>query len=138
MSIFVKYSPDLGEFLTCSVHWKILIFSLPNSDDQINAKQFTKKRNKNSTKLTLCNNYFQDGSTCAHIAAAKGSLGVVEELMKHDLNVVLNSRNKVTDSTPLHIATEGGHFDVVKKLLDAGASAADENKAGKKCRVLLK
>ena len=50
--------------------------------------------------------------------------------MKHDLNVVLNSRNKVTDSTPLHIATEGGHFDVVKKLLDAGASAADENKAG--------
>ena len=83
-------------------------------------------------------NYFQDGSTCAHIAAAKGSLGVVEELMKHDLNVVLNSRNKVTDSTPLHIATEGGHFDVVKKLLDAGASAADENKAGKKCRVLLK
>ena len=51
--------------------------------------------------------------------------------MKHDLNVVLNSRNKVTDSTPLHIATEGGHFDVVKKLLDAGASAADENKAGK-------
>ena len=54
---------------------------------------------KKSTKLTLCNNYFQDGSTCAHIAAAKGSLGVVEELMKHDLNVVLNSRNKVTDST---------------------------------------
>ena len=106
-------------------------------DDQINSLQFTKKANQNSTKLTLCNNYFQDGSTCAHIAAAKGSLGVVEELMKHDLNVVLNSRNKVTDSTPLHIATEGGHFDVVKKLLDAGASAADENKAGKKCRVLL-
>ena len=101
------------------------------SDDQINDTQFTKKANKNSTKLTLCNNYFQDGSTCAHIAAAKGSLGVVEELMKHDLNVVLNSRNKVTDSTPLHIATEGGHFDVVKKLLDAGASAADENIAGK-------
>ena len=34
----------------------------------------------------------------------------------------------MTDSTPLHIATEGGHFDVVKKLLDAGASASDENK----------
>ena len=50
--------------------------------------------------------------------------------MSHDLNVVLNSRNKVTDSTPLHIATEGGHFDVVKKLLDNGASASDENKAG--------
>ena len=112
--------------------------TISSSDNQISPTQFTKKANKNSAKLTFCNNYFQDGSTCAHIAAAKGSLGVVEELMKHDLNVVLNSRNKVTDSTPLHIATEGGHFDVVKKLLDAGASAADENKAGKKCRVLLK
>ena len=50
--------------------------------------------------------------------------------MQHDLNTVLNSRNKVTDSTPLHIATEGGYFDVVKKLLDAGASSSDENKAG--------
>ncbi len=37
-------------------------------------------------------------------------------------------RNKLTDSTPLHIATEGGHFDVVKLLLDNGAQAADENK----------
>ena len=57
-------------------------------------------------------------------------MSVIQELMSHDLNVVLNSRNKVTDSTPLHIATEGGHFDVVKKLLDNGASASDENKAG--------
>ena len=72
----------------------------------------------------------KDGSTCAHIAASGGSIAVIEELMKHDLNVVLNSRNKVNDSTPLHIATEGGHFDVVKKLLDAGASASDENKHG--------
>ena len=50
--------------------------------------------------------------------------------MKFDKNVVISSRNKITDSTPLHIATEGGHFDVVKKLLDAGASASDENKVG--------
>ena len=48
--------------------------------------------------------------------------------MKFDKNFVISSRNKLTDSTPLHIATEGGHFDVVKLLLDNGAQAADENK----------
>ena len=48
--------------------------------------------------------------------------------MRFDKKAIISSRNKVTDSTPLHIATEGGHFDVVKKLLDAGASASDENK----------
>lgn len=86
---------------------------------------------------------------CAHIAASKGSIAVIEELMKFDKNVVIGSRflptlqivfvflslyiliifrNKLTDSTPLHIATEGGHFEIVKLLLDAGAQAADENK----------
>ena len=48
--------------------------------------------------------------------------------MRFDKGAIISLRNKITDSTPLHIATEGGHFDVVKKLLDAGASASDENK----------
>lgn len=50
--------------------------------------------------------------------------------MKFDKAVVINSRNKITDSTPLHIATEGGHYEVVKMLMDAGSSASDENKVG--------
>lgn len=74
------------------------------------------------------NKNVQDGSTCAHIAAIKGSVSVLEELMKFDKAVVISSRNKITDSTPLHIATEGGHYDVVKMLMDSGASASDENK----------
>ena len=52
----------------------ILANTIFTSDDQINATKFTKKINKKSTKLTLCNNYSNDGSTCAHIAAAKGFL----------------------------------------------------------------
>ena len=71
---------------------------------------------------------FQNGNTAAHIAAARGSILVIEELMKFNKKATISSRNKITDSTPLHVATEGGHFDVVKKLLDAGASASDENK----------
>ena len=53
---------------------------------------------------------------------------MLRELMKFDKSVVISARNRITDSTPLHIATEGGHYDVVKMLMDAGASASDENK----------
>ena len=48
--------------------------------------------------------------------------------MRLNIKATISIRNKMTDSTPLHVATEGGYFDVVKKLLDEGASASDENK----------
>ena len=79
---------------------------------------------------SLVSSATKDGSTCAHIAAKKGSAMVIKELMKFDKAVVLSARNKITDSTPLHIATEGGHVEVVKLLLNAGASTLDENKSG--------
>ncbi|XP_065174102.1 serine/threonine-protein phosphatase 6 regulatory ankyrin repeat subunit A isoform X3 [Atheta coriaria] len=72
----------------------------------------------------------KDGNTCAHIAAAQGSVTVIEELMKFDRSGVISARNKLTDATPLQIAAEGGHADVVKALVRAGASITDENKNG--------
>ncbi|XP_017781810.1 PREDICTED: serine/threonine-protein phosphatase 6 regulatory ankyrin repeat subunit A isoform X2 [Nicrophorus vespilloides] len=72
----------------------------------------------------------KDGNTCAHIAAAQGSVTVIEELMKFDRSGVISARNKLTDATPLQIAAEGGHADVVKALVRAGASVTDENKNG--------
>ena len=48
--------------------------------------------------------------------------------MKFDQQVVTTSRNRTSDSTPLHLAAEGGHSDIVKILLDAGASLLEENK----------
>lgn len=62
-----------------------------------------------SARPTLASSATKDGSTCAHIAAKKGSAMVIKELMRFDKSVVLGSRNKITDSTALHIATEGGH-----------------------------
>ena len=53
---------------------------------------------------------------------------MLEELLKFDKSIVTTSRNRITDSTPLHVATEGGHTDVVKLLLSCGASPLDENK----------
>lgn len=72
----------------------------------------------------------KDGNTCAHIAAMQGSVRVIEELMKFDRNGVISARNRLTDSTPLQLAAEGGHADVVKALVRAGASCTDENKSG--------
>jgi ankyrin repeat protein len=70
----------------------------------------------------------QDGNTCAHIAAMQGSVDVLQQLMKFDLSIVTASRNRTSESTPLHLAAEGGHADVVKMLLEAGALPQDENK----------
>lgn len=72
----------------------------------------------------------KDGNTCAHIAAMQGSVKVIEELMKFDRSGVINVRNKLTESTPLQLAAEGGHAEVVKALVRAGASTTDENKSG--------
>ncbi|XP_075437754.1 uncharacterized protein LOC142476069 [Ascaphus truei] len=71
-----------------------------------------------------------DGSTCAHIAAAKGSVAVIKELLKFNKTGVITARNKTNDSTPLHLAAAGGHAEVVKVLLETGASASDENGEG--------
>ncbi|XP_045533484.1 serine/threonine-protein phosphatase 6 regulatory ankyrin repeat subunit B [Pieris brassicae] len=72
----------------------------------------------------------RDGNTCAHIAAMQGSVKVIEELMKFDRTGVISARNKLNDSTPLQLAAEGGHADVVRVLVRAGASCTDENRAG--------
>lgn len=65
----------------------------------------------------------------------QGSVAVLQQLMKFDLSVVTASRNRTGESTPLHLAAEGGHADVVKMLLEAGALPQDENKV---CRSLIK
>lgn len=70
----------------------------------------------------------KDGNTCAHIAAMQGSTSVLQQLMKFDLQVVTGLRNRTSDATPLHLAAEGGHDQVIKMLMENGASALDENK----------
>lgn len=79
---------------------------------------------------TLVNATSKDGNTCAHIAAIQGSVKVIEELMKFDRQGVISARNKITDATPLQLAAKGGHADVVRALVRAGASITDENKSG--------
>lgn len=42
----------------------------------------------------------------------------------------------MTDATPLQMAAEGGHAEVVKALVRAGASVTDENK-GKHAAIVF-
>lgn len=58
----------------------------------------------------------------------QGSVRVIEELMKFDRAGVISARNKITEATPLQLASEGGHANVVKVLVRAGASPTDENR----------
>ena len=39
----------------------------------------------------------QEGSTCVHIAAMKGSVSVIRELLKFNPSGITTARNKVTD-----------------------------------------
>ena len=62
----------------------------------------------------------------------QGSVRVIEELMKFDRTGVISTRNRITEATPLQLAAEGGHAEVVKVLVRAGASCTEENKASGK------
>ena len=46
----------------------------------------------------------KNGMTIAHIAAAKGSVGVVKELMKFNKLVVTTARNRVSTDTHLMLS----------------------------------
>ncbi|KAI1299277.1 Ankyrin-3 [Halotydeus destructor] len=72
----------------------------------------------------------KNGQTCAHIAAEKGSVAVLKELMKFNVETVKTARIKKTGNTALHLAAEGGHVKVVRQLLQAGSKASDENVEG--------
>ncbi|XP_063968080.1 serine/threonine-protein phosphatase 6 regulatory ankyrin repeat subunit B-like isoform X1 [Lytechinus pictus] len=71
-----------------------------------------------------------EGNTCAHIAASKGSVAVVKELLRFNRSGVCATKNKTNDSTALHLAAGGGHKEVVRVLLDHGASPTEENADG--------
>ncbi|XP_067928929.1 serine/threonine-protein phosphatase 6 regulatory ankyrin repeat subunit B-like [Watersipora subatra] len=70
------------------------------------------------------------GMTYAHIAASKGSVGVIRELMRFNRTVICTAKNSTNASTSLHLAAEGGHDDVVQVLLSAGADPLQENLDG--------
>uniref|UniRef100_A0A7E4VBG3 Ion_trans domain-containing protein n=1 Tax=Panagrellus redivivus TaxID=6233 RepID=A0A7E4VBG3_PANRE len=90
-------------------------------------KLFLKMKQNNRAVLTAID---QNGFTCAHIAAMKGSLAVVRELMMIDKPMVIHAKTKTMEATTLHMAAAGGHKNIVKILLENGANPEDENAHG--------
>lgn len=95
-------------------------------------------QNDHSQVVTLFLNHKPDvmmqqnaeGSTCVHIAAMKGSVSVIKELLKFNPSGITTARNKRKFATPLLLAASGGHKIVVEVLIAHGASASDEDADG--------
>ncbi|WP_019141013.1 ankyrin repeat domain-containing protein [Noviherbaspirillum massiliense] len=67
------------------------------------------------------------GWTALHYAAASGSDGIVQLLLKNSAYINAESPNK---TTPIMMAAYMGHIQTVKLLLDAGADATLKNELG--------
>ncbi|EJD74415.1 hypothetical protein LOAG_18270 [Loa loa] len=106
---------------------QLLLTSKAFNDYPAVVKLFLKMRQNNRAVLTAID---LNGSTCAHIAAVKGSYAVVKELMMIDKAMVIQAKTKTMEATALHMAAAGGHDKIVKFLLENGANAENENAHG--------
>lgn len=70
------------------------------------------------------------GNTVLHIVAYKGNRPMLALLLEHK-KININAQASVGGDTPLHIAALRGHIDIVKDLLEKGASVDITDEAGK-------
>lgn len=83
-----------------------------------------------SLRPSLVSSTTKDGNTLAHLAAKKGSVDVLYAMFDIDKTLVIGAKNRFNNNSPLHLATEGGHLQAVKVMLQNGVSANEENKLG--------
>jgi ankyrin repeat protein len=64
-----------------------------------------------------------DGKGAIHLAAASGSAGIVKYMIEHSATTMaLVNQTARSFGTPMHLASFGGHLDVVKLLCENGAN----------------
>ncbi|XP_026785883.3 transient receptor potential cation channel, subfamily N, member 1 [Pangasianodon hypophthalmus] len=116
---------NLGADITATdIHGQTPVHLAAENDHSDIVKFFLKHRAELATLANI------EGATCINIAAAKGSVAVIRELLKFSRGGLTILHNKANGSCPLHLAAAGGHTEVVKVLLDAGASAIEEDLEG--------
>ncbi|KAM9415828.1 uncharacterized protein ACWYII_024477 [Salvelinus alpinus] len=113
-----------ADITATDIHGQTPLHLAAENDHSEVVKLFLKHRPELATLANV------EGATCTHIAAAKGSLAVIRELLKFKQGGVTTLSNKTNGSCPLHLASAGGHTEVVKVLLEAGASVAEEDAEG--------
>ncbi|KAL0961929.1 hypothetical protein UPYG_G00333500 [Umbra pygmaea] len=111
-----------ADITATDIHGQTPLHLAAENDHSEVVKLFLKHRPELATLANM------EGATCTHIAATKGSLAVIRELLNQGGVTTLS--NKTNGSCPLHLASAGGHSEVVRVLLEAGASAAEEDAEG--------
>lgn len=118
-SDFEKNTPDIGEDISLSD------ISGSDCDDQANTSG-TRTRKKRGQSFAIKRN--EKGETQLHQACISGNMQQVVRLI--DQGHPVNIRDHA-GWTPLHEASNHGHHDVVRVLLERGAAIND--KGGKSC-----
>lgn len=75
------------------------------------------------------------GETSLHLAATVGNLEIIDFILGHlsetELSKGLRQLTLDHKHTPLHVAVNGGHLDVVRRLLEAGSDPNQKTGDGK-------
>lgn len=113
-----------ADITAADIHGQTPLHLAAESDHSEVVKLFLRHRPELATLANM------EGATCAHIAAAKGSASVIRELLMFSPGGPLALNNKANGVCPLHLAAAGGHTEVLKVLLEAGASVTEEDLEG--------
>ena len=84
-----------------------------------------------NAEFTQDHGFIKTGSTALAIAAAAGELDCVKILLDHGGDIRKGDINY--NQLPIHRATEGGHLEVVKLLLELGSPINQPDNMGQFC-----
>ncbi|KAF4967262.1 hypothetical protein FSARC_5174 [Fusarium sarcochroum] len=113
----------------------LIYFSRAGEQDDLTEtiKTLAERENASPAEIVAAAQDASNKSTCLHMATGNGHLEIVRQLIQYFDNRPKEQKQAFLDesneagNTGLHWAALGGHLDVIKLLLDQGASPALAN-----------